>query len=381
MRMSRRATKRLLLGMVLSLAVAGCSDNQGSGGGAGQPGDRAVGKALAEQQCKGCHGLDGKGIGPAIPNLAGQRERYLFAALKEYAVGRRSHSALRDIAMTLGDRDARNVAAYYAGLPPISAPETSPPMVSPFDRGKSVAEACTPCHGLDGNSKASGTPNLAGQQPRYFVTALQEYLTGQRNMAPMHGLIRDMSRRDMESVAIYFASQTPVARPAPPFGSPTAGEPLTALCGGCHGAHGVGDDAAIPNLAAQDPDYLVRSIKAYRTSRKHPEMQRAVPALKDPDVDSIAAYYAVQKGRPALDGQRLIGDITERCDRCHAGNIENPALAIPKLNGQDRDYLVMALRSYRDNKRQSSAMHLMSVPYSDTVIDNIASLYAARPAK
>ncbi len=378
--MSRLATKRLLLGVALALALAGCSDNQSAGTGPG-PRDAAAGKVLAEQQCKACHGLDGKGIGPAIPNLAGQRERYLLAALKEYAVGQRSHATLRDLAMTLSDKDARNVAAYYAGLPPIPPSTTIPPMVSPFDRGKSVAEACTSCHGFDGNSKSPGTPNLAGQQPRYFVSAIQEYLMGARNMAPMHGLIRDMSRRDMESVAIYFASQTPAVRPAPPFGNPTAGEQLTALCAGCHGVRGVGDDAAIPNLASQDPEYLLRAIKAYRTSRKHPEMQFAVPSLKDSDIESIAAYYAVQKSRPALDGQRLIQDITERCDRCHAGNIENPALAIPRINGQDRDYLVMALRSYRDNKRQSSTMHMMSVPYSDTVIDSIASVYAAKPVK
>ena len=44
-------------------------------------------------------------------------------------------------------------------------------------------------------------------------------------------------------------------------------------------------------------------------------------------------------------------------------------------------HLVMALRAYRDNRRQSSAMHTMSLPYSDSVIDSIASVYAAQPAK
>ncbi len=380
--MSRLATKRLVLGVALSLALAGCSDNQGSGTGAGQAvGDAAAGKVLAEQQCKGCHGLDGKGIAPAIPNLAGQRPRYMLTALREYDVGQRSHSALRDVAMKLSDRDARNVVAFYAGLPPVPASTTIPPMVSLFDRGKSVAEGCTQCHGLDGNSRTPGTPNLAGQQPGYFVTAIQEYLMGSRNMAPMHGLIRDMSRRDMESVAIYFASQTPAPRPAPPFGDAAAGERLTALCGGCHGALGVGNDATIPNLAAQDPDYLVRAIKAYRTSRKHPEMQLAVPALTDQDIESIAAFYAVQKSRPSENGQRLIEDIAERCDRCHSGTTENPAFSVPRIDGQDRDYLVMALRAYRDNRRQSSAMHVMSLPYSDSVIDSVASVYARRPPK
>jgi len=56
-------------------------------------------------------------------------------------------------------------------------------------------------------------------------------------------------------------------------------------------------------------------------------------------------------------------------------------MVVPIIHAQDRDYLVMALRAYRDNRRQSSAMHMMSLPYSDSVIDSIASVYAAQPAK
>jgi cytochrome c553 len=197
----------------------------------------------------------------------------------------------------------------------------------------------------------------------------------------MIGLVRDMNRADLESVAIYFASQTPAERAAPSLGNPATGEQLTALCGGCHGARGIGDDAATPNLASQDAEYLVRSIKAYRSIRKHPEMQRAVAALSDADIDAIAAYYTVQKSRPAENGQRLIEDIVEKCGRCHGGTTENPAMVVPIIGAQDRDYLVMALRAYRDNRRQSSAMHMMSLPYSDSVIDGIASVYATQPSK
>jgi cytochrome c553 len=109
-------------------------------------------------------------------------------------------------------------------------------------------------------------------------------------------------------------------------------------------------------------------------------MQRAVTALSDADIDSIAAYYTVQKSRPAENGQRLIEDIVDKCGRCHGG-ADNPAMVVPVINAQDRDYLVMALRAYRDNRRQSSAMHMMSLPYSDSVIDSIASVYATQPAK
>jgi cytochrome c553 len=54
-------------------------------------------------------------------------------------------------------------------------------------------------------------------------------------------------------------------------------------------------------------------------------------------------------------------------------------MAVPIINGQDEDYLIMALRAYRDDRRRSSVMHVMSVPYSDTVIESIASFYASQP--
>ncbi len=380
--MRRGAVRLGLFGVALALWLVGCSDQDSAKSGSARPaGDIAAGKVLAEQQCKGCHGADGKGVAPAIPNLAGQRERYLLAALAEYKDGKRSHAALRDKAMSLADADARNVASYYASLPAMAPAAPAAPHGSLYERGKAVAAACAGCHGPDGNSKTAGTPNLAGQQPRYFMAAVQESLTGARQTSPMHALVRDMNRADLESVAIYFASQTPAPRAAPAFGDPAAGEKLTRLCAGCHGPGGVGDDAATPNLASQDPDYLVRSIKAYRSTRKHPEMQRAVAALSDADIDTIAAYYATQKSRPAENGQRLVEEIVDKCSRCHGSGTDNPAMVVPIINAQDRDYLVMALRAYRDNRRQSSAMHMMSLPYSDSVIDSIASVYAAQPVK
>jgi cytochrome c553 len=77
----------------------------------------------------------------------------------------------------------------------------------------------------------------------------------------------------------------------------------------------------------------------------------------------------------------LIQDLIDKCDRCHRAGAENPSVAVPKINGQDRDYLMMTLRAYRDGRRESSTMHVMSLPYSDPVIEGLASFYAARPAQ
>ena len=339
--------KYFLLALFLSVALIGCSDES-------KPkqttADVGAGKAIVDKDCKACHGLNGKGVAPGIPNLAGQRERYILTALTEYKDGKRIHAALRSIATNMTDTDRANVAGYYSSLPPIPAAKT--PIFSPYDNGKKVAEACVRCHGENGNSTTAGTPNLAGQQPRYFYDATQEYMAGLRQAAPMNTMLHRLSRLNIESVALYYASQTPAPRSAPPSGVAAKGEPLTAVCGGCHGAGGVSIDAATPSLASQDPQYLTSAIKAYRTTRrKNDTMSRMVTNLTDQEIADIVAYYTTQKGKPAEDGQNLIKDITAKCNRCHANNIYNPALAIPSINGQDQDYLILA--SARLSRRQA----------------------------
>jgi len=375
--------KFTVLGLVLglSLALVGCTDEK-------KPstqqaaGDIPAGKAFAERECKGCHGLDGKGAAPAIPHLAAQREHYLIAALDAYKDGKRTHAALKDMAKQMTEADVRNISAFYARLPPVaSAPEKNAQQGSPYEQGKTLAAACAKCHGEDGNSQSPGTPSLAGQQPRYFVTALQEYLAGERKKSPMHPMLPGLSRFDMENLALYFASQTPVKRPAPSSGDAVAGEPLTAVCGGCHGSHGVSTDTATPSLAGQDAQYLLDAIKAYRTTRKRESMRVYVTGLSDKDIENIAAYYSVQAAKASEKGQTIVKDLTDKCARCHSADVDNPAMAVPKINGQDRDYLVMALRAYRDDRRESTTMHKMSLPYGDSIIESVASFYASQPAK
>ena len=41
----------------------------------------------------------------------------------------------------------------------------------------------------------------------------------------------------------------------------------------------------------------------------------------------------------------------------------------------------MAMRSYRDGKRESSTMHSMSYVYSNAIIESVSSHYAGQPAK
>ena len=387
--------RALFVAIALALVVTGCNDKPppGAPAAATQPPastpttpapaasapDLAAGKIVAERDCKGCHGLDGKGVAPGIPNLAAQRDRYLLASLNEYKQGKRAHAALKDMMSGMSDSDARNVVAYYASLPALSPALAKGDAASPFEEGKRLAAACTKCHGEDGNSKVSGTPSLAGQQPHYLVTAIQEYHAGARKTGAMKAVLPGTDRLELEKLALYFASQTPASRPKPGFGDVAAGEPMTAICGGCHGARGVSNDAATPSLAGQDAQYLVKSIKAYRTTRQHWGMQRFVAGLSDKDMENIAAFYVVQKGKAADAVPASTRELADKCNRCHDADA-SASLAAPKMRGQDKDYLAMALRAYRDGRRESSTMHNMSFVYANSIIESLATWYASQPA-
>lgn len=380
--------KRLAFALLISAALAagwGTRDSYAqTTTAAPTSADVAAGKALVDQQCKACHGLDGRSIAPGIPNLAGQSYRYLVSALSEYRQGQRIHAAVRIMAENLTEPGERAVAAYFASLPPVAPPAGARAEIfSPYDHGKELAQACTQCHGENGNSAIPGTPSLSGQQPGYFVAAIQEYLAGARETPPMHSLIQDLKALDFDSLALYFASQDPVPVRTQPRGDSAAGQVLTSLCAGCHGARGVSTDSATPSLAGQDPQYLEDAIKSYRAGRKHAAMQRAVAAVikSDSDAENIAAFYAIQPRAAAEHGQTLVQDIADKCNRCHSPGVDNPSLAIPNIRGQDKDYLIMALRSYRDNRRESSAMHIMTLPYGEAIVEGIASYYASQPPK
>lgn len=375
---------RCAVAVLLAVVLAACTEKAPPAPPAATPkaaGNAAAGKALAERSCIGCHRADGTGAAPGIPHLVGQNEAYLAWAMREYADGKRTHAVLKEMTPQLAAADIANLAAYYGGL--AAAPRAATGTAAaptPYERGKRDAEACASCHGADGNSTVAGTPSLAGQQLRYLLAALAEYHRGDRGTPAVASMLRGAGQVDLEGIALYFASQTPAPRGTPATGDVAAGRALTLPCAGCHGLRGLGNDTATPTLAAQDPQYLYAALKAYGKSRRHAVMERQLGALSDKDLRDVAAYYAAQPSRPAERGQDQVAQLIAKCDRCHGDTAGKPAMPTPKLGGQDKDYLVMALRAYRDDRRESSAMHKMSLPFGEATIDALAAHYASQPA-
>ena len=73
---------------------------------------------------------------------------------------------------------------------------------------KKAAEVCAACHGPDGNKPSDPTqPILAGQHQDYLVRALTDYKIGKRNNPIMKGFAGQLSKKEIEDLAAWFASQ------------------------------------------------------------------------------------------------------------------------------------------------------------------------------
>ena len=77
----------------------------------------------------------------------------------------------------------------------------------------------------------------------------------------------------------------------------TAGKEKSKVCAACHGPEGNSTSAEFPRLAGQHYDYLVKSLKDYRSgARKNPIMAPQAAKLSDRDIADLAAFYSEKRG-------------------------------------------------------------------------------------
>ena len=87
-------------------------------------------------------------------------------------------------------------------------------------------------------------------------------------------------------------------------------------------------------------------------------MRLYITGLSEKDIQNIAATMRCRKPPATERGQTMVQDLVENAiaaTRPRPGS----AMVVPKIAGQDRDYLVMAIRAYRDDRRnqQHDAHH------------------------
>jgi cytochrome c553 len=72
--------------------------------------------------------------------------------------------------------------------------------------GKEKANACTSCHGVDGQGSEPNT-KIAGMSVENFKAAILAYKSGERNHAMMQMFAKKLSDQDIEDLAAYYAAK------------------------------------------------------------------------------------------------------------------------------------------------------------------------------
>ena len=167
-----------------------------------------------------------------------------------------------------------------------------------------------------------------------------------------------------------------------------AGEDRALICGYCHGNDGNSVKPEVPNLAGQNPDYLLQQIGRFaRGERKDFVMNSLASKFTADEQINLTIFYASQKVKPsAVDPRKAkLGKILYRqqCQACHGENGHGKK-GYARLAGQKPVYLNMTLKRFRDNaqggaaskKRRSPIMEPIASRLTDMQIQNLAAYIA-----
>lgn len=261
---------------------------------AAQPDPVKLGEAAAAA-CAGCHGASGNSKVPGMPNLTAQAPEYFRLAIEAYQSGGRSGGMMNSLAKSIDAESIQNLGLYYALQKPQPTATGGDGDVAD---GRAAAQACSGCHGADGNSAAPDTPTLAGQDALYLAASLRAYAAGQRDHAQMVTATAELSADDIEALASFYAQQAPIA---PKVHKPATVAEWIERCDRCHGIGGNSSNPRYPSLASQNEAYLARVIEAYASgSRQNSMMSAMAQPLRPSDIEGLAAHYAAEPRKSIL---------------------------------------------------------------------------------
>ena len=259
------------------------------------------------------------------------------------------------------------------------------------------AGSCMACHGAPGirpspvfQAATPAAPNLAETAPAWTDRQLYWILDHGVKFSGMPAWPA-RGREDEVRRMVTFVRRQPSMSPAQ-FRALTggaagvAGSPRFEACAGCHGADGRGRGAGdIPILGGQRPEYLLGSLRAYRSGdRASAVMGNAAAQLSDDDIRVLAERFAGMTGlgSPLGSGDRAAERIVAQglparqlpaCLSCH-----RPGKPYPVLVGQKASYIAARLRQMRgdgkqvDARQSQATMPVIARRIPDDMIDRLA---------
>ena len=157
---------------------------------------------------------------------------------------------------------------------------------------------CFACHGAQGQSEIENVPSLGAQQPSYTVIQLFMFREKLRVAEPMNEPAKELTDSDLQSMADALAALPPPKPPADPA-DPGRFERARALteqnhCDVCHRPDFSGQQT-VPRLADQREDYLLKTLREYKSGARRayePIMLEALQPIDDAQLVEFAYYLS-----------------------------------------------------------------------------------------
>ncbi|MGI4847228.1 MAG: c-type cytochrome [Janthinobacterium lividum] len=160
-----------------------------------------------------------------------------------------------------------------------------------------------------------------------------------------------------------------------------AGRAKAQACAACHGADGNSSSGLYPNLAGQTWRYIYVQLKDFKEGRRSdPVMTPMAAALSQQDMIDLGNYFAAQLAKPSVfqTNEAMVKAGKAKADEslcvmCHLGGFSGQN-EIPRVAGQQHDYIVKQLRDFRARVRTNDAGNMTSVSktLSDADIENLS---------
>lgn len=167
------------------------------------------------RNCTWCHGTSGQGYMVA-PRLAGQRPQYVESQIRSF------HDHVRDnpfskqymwgAVAALGPQDARDLALYFAAIPPKPADDGDRAVAA---KGRTIymegipeanIASCYACHGPNAEG-VRDIPRLGGLAYFYLKGRLEQWGQGYHSSpaSPMPIVARTLGPDEIEALASYLS--------------------------------------------------------------------------------------------------------------------------------------------------------------------------------
>ena len=162
-------------------------------------------------------------------------------------------------------------------------------------------------------------------------------------------------------------------------------EEKAAACAACHGLNGIPEDRATPIIWGQNAGYLYIQFRDFQKgARSDDRMTPVARNLVKDDALALAEYFAARPwpktGAPpaskAETETAAAAAKSEACASCHRAEFRGDA-SVPRLAGQQRDYLVKTMTEFRSRARINNPdMSDLLHPFAPEELSAIAAYLA-----